>query len=576
MKRIQYTKLAEQSVFHEFSERTTRSSSICADWLGSDHKLTSKLRHGVAVHHGRVPDAVKKAIERDFRERNLQVIVATSTLAQGVNLPIKTTIIHSAYRHQNDANIPLTAREYWNIAGRAGRAGEETEGMIIHICQTENDFRLLREYANRKNNLEPLESALLRELMHRTSDRITSNDSVQYLDSDLLALLVEEDVAEVTEEWANEIFASTLAAVEARRTSVDIESVTQAFGNLLKSIIQRVPSKDKRINFSTTGLCVASCESMLGKITERADELRVLLTTATLSERRQLIEVFLDGCFVAEEIKPEADPLFEVAELAETWISGDDYPSIRNKFSSPETSAQSVSAFVEDMFGYRLPWGISAYLRLAINELQLDEATLSPVVRFFPSMMKHGIPTLGAVWGIAAGINYRSVAIQLGQAYMTAGHVPNFQAFLDWASQATVESLGRDFGLSGSVLEDVAFALQQVAPSPLIRQSAYADAPIFPLPAQVTIGSPMALLAADSLQIGDIVRFQRDYDMTFNRNAVSCHFGQEYLGSLDNDIAQLLAPTMDAGSRYEGKVELVAPEALIKRLNVVISQAPEA
>lgn len=86
----------------------------------------------------------------------------------------------------------------------------------------------------------------------------------------------------------------------------------------------------------------------------------------------------------------------------------------------------------------------------------------------------------------------------------------------------------------------------------------------------------MALLTADNLQAGDNVHFQRDYDMAFNRNAVSCHYGQEYLGLLDNDVAQLLAPTMDAGSRYEGKVESVAPEAVIKRLYVVISPVLDA
>ncbi|MDQ3695972.1 MAG: hypothetical protein M3464_20485, partial [Chloroflexota bacterium] len=72
------------------------------------------------------------------------------------------------------------------------------------------------------------------------------------------------------------------------------------------------------------------------------------------------------------------------------------------------------------------------------------------------------------------------------------------------------------------------------------------------------------------------VQFQRDYDMAFNRNAVSCHYNQENLGMLDNNVAQLLAPTMDAGSRYVGRVETLTYEARIQRLHVVISPARDA
>jgi hypothetical protein len=296
---------------------------------------------------------------------------------------------------------------------------------------------------------------------------------------------------------------------------------------------------------------------------------------STLSDRRELIDTFLDGCFIAEEIMPKTDPLFEVAELAEAWMSGEDSPNIRNRFSSPETSPQSVSAFIEDVFEYRLPWGISAYLRLATKELQIDEATLSSVVRFFPSMIKYGVPTPYAVWGITAGISYRSVALQIGQAYATADSGSSFRAFMEWASQWNVESLGREFGLSGSELEDVAFALQQVAPSPLIRQSVNAEAPIFPLAAEVVISTKMGLLTAENLNLGDSVQLQRDYDMAFNRNAVTCRYGQEHLGILDNRIAQLLAPNMDAGSLYEGEVQSLSSEYQIKRLYIAISPASE-
>jgi hypothetical protein len=71
------------------------------------------------------------------------------------------------------------------------------------------------------------------------------------------------------------------------------------------------------------------------------------------------------------------------------------------------------------------------------------------------------------------------------------------------------------------------------------------------------------------------VQLQRDYDLVYNRNAVACLSGQEYLGMLNNDIAQLLAPMMDAGSQYAGVVQSVLPEGFIKRLMVSISPASD-
>lgn len=576
MNRIQHTRQAEEPVPYEFTDRTNRSVAICSDWLGEEHSLTRKLRSGVAVHHGRVPDAVRQAIERDFRERRFQVIVATSTLAQGVNLPIKTVIIHSAHRRIGEANVPLSAREYWNIAGRAGRAGEETEGLIVHICNTENDTRLVRYYASRKSSLERVESALLDDLLRLAQGRITNEDSLQYLESDLLALLVEENVTEVTEEWVEGIFQRTLAAIEARRRDSDSEDAKNALRILLEQVLQQVPDYDQRTAFSSTGLCVNSCKAMVAKILDQEDVLRGLITGATLSDRRQLIDVLLEGAFAAVEIAPDSDPLFEVAELAERWLSGEDYDNIRASFSSPDGSPLSLSAFVEDMFGYRLPWGVSAYLRLALKVLQIDEEAQSTFVRYFPSMLKYGVPTPFAVWCIAAGVGYRSVAIRMGQVYARQEPTPNLSAFFEWASRWTIEGLHSEFGLSGSVLDDVASALQKATPSPLIRQSASADFSIFPLKTGVLVAANLALLTAESLNDGDIVELERDYDMAYNRNAVRCTFGGEYLGLVEHDVAQLIAPLMDTGSRYHGIVEGLDTLGFMKRLNLSVRPIAEA
>jgi replicative superfamily II helicase len=137
---------------------------------------------------------VRNAIEEDFRNRRLAVLAATTTLAQGVNLPVRTVIIHSVWRFDEDteARIRLPARDYWNIAGRAGRAGEETEGTIIHIVSSPQDRDDFAYYRSVRGDVEPVMSALYELLVDLIDERISSEDAAKKLDAELLALLVEE------------------------------------------------------------------------------------------------------------------------------------------------------------------------------------------------------------------------------------------------------------------------------------------------------------------------------------------------------------------------------------------------
>jgi replicative superfamily II helicase len=137
-KRLRLAGAAEEEIPREFAQAAQAgplpSEAAALEWLGADHVVTRLLHWGVGIHHGKLPDAVRLSIETDFRSRRLAAIVATTTLAQGVNLPVSTTIIHSVWRaDENGERTRIKAREYWNIAGRTGRAGEETEGTLIHI-----------------------------------------------------------------------------------------------------------------------------------------------------------------------------------------------------------------------------------------------------------------------------------------------------------------------------------------------------------------------------------------------------------------------------------------------------------
>ena len=79
------------------------SLAVAQSWLGSDAALATALRDGIGIHHGGLPEAVRRAVENDFRAGLLPVLTATGTLAQGVNLPVKTVLIHTLHQYDEDA-----------------------------------------------------------------------------------------------------------------------------------------------------------------------------------------------------------------------------------------------------------------------------------------------------------------------------------------------------------------------------------------------------------------------------------------------------------------------------------------
>ena len=96
-----------------------RLSSINRNFC-SLYGITSWLESRIGVHYGNLPDMVRNAVETDFRQRNLPVLIATNTLAQGVNLPVRTVIIHSCNRYDNidDSIERIPARDYWKRLAR--------------------------------------------------------------------------------------------------------------------------------------------------------------------------------------------------------------------------------------------------------------------------------------------------------------------------------------------------------------------------------------------------------------------------------------------------------------------------
>jgi len=102
-------------------------SALFEQNLGIESIGAKGAKIGVLAHHNNVPHGIRLAIEHAMREDKIRIIVCTSTLAQGVNLPIRYLIITSLYQGSDSIKV----RDFHNLIGRAGRAGKHLEGSIL-------------------------------------------------------------------------------------------------------------------------------------------------------------------------------------------------------------------------------------------------------------------------------------------------------------------------------------------------------------------------------------------------------------------------------------------------------------
>ena len=94
------------------------------------YQLANFVEKGVGFHYGNMPSLVRSEVERLFREGKIRFLVCTSTLIEGVNLSCRTIVVRAPKKGKSTAMEP---HDFWNLAGRAGRWGDEFQGNIVCI-----------------------------------------------------------------------------------------------------------------------------------------------------------------------------------------------------------------------------------------------------------------------------------------------------------------------------------------------------------------------------------------------------------------------------------------------------------
>lgn len=363
------------------------------EWLGHGNPLLQCLRLGVAIHHGALPTAYRKEVERLLRRGVLKVTISSPTLAQGLNLSATVVIFHSLFRNRQ----LIDDSEFRNVVGRAGRAFVDVEGLVLYpILGDENHLRdwerLIRDLGSRQmesglvklvatllqrmlvmlgrppldqlleyvlNNAHAWEFPVLpnEDLEERNRQRAQWRNHLTWLDTAILSLLGEQEIADANiAATLDDILSSSLWE---RRLNRQKEGSRQAIKSGLLSRAKHVwahSTAPQRRGYFLAGVGLNTGQA-LDQIAAEANDLLVHANGAMLNgdddEAIKAITTLAERVFAIPPFVPDRIP-DNWRDILRLWLQG--LPI------APAVAGQEADAlqFVEGGLIYRLPWAMEA------------------------------------------------------------------------------------------------------------------------------------------------------------------------------------------------------------------------
>lgn len=142
---------------------------------GEEFPLIELISYGVGVHHAGLSDDVRTLMEWLFEHEELRFLVATTTIAQGVNFPVSGVVMAS---HQYPYGEDMPPEDFWNIAGRAGRIGQGDLGVVALASESWERTEALRKFIRQQAG--DLNSALI-QMAEDAKDLLSDLGRIVYL-----------------------------------------------------------------------------------------------------------------------------------------------------------------------------------------------------------------------------------------------------------------------------------------------------------------------------------------------------------------------------------------------------------
>ncbi|SDK49282.1 Helicase conserved C-terminal domain-containing protein [Nocardioides sp. YR527] len=393
-------------------------------WTG-----TLAVENGAVVHHGDIPQETREVLEGLLRGKHIRLVFCTSTLAEGVNLPIRTLVLYSTERMEGRTRVRMLTREIKNLVGRAGRAGTETKGLVI--CANPDSWAAVKAVADGASG-ERVNGALLTLIQEANRSTGTRLDNqlleteeswlavTDGIDATLLELLSDElgrdEFIELARELADSTFAYQLANNHAR------DNLEQVFTLRAQRLIAL--RANGRLSLSTgTGARARLLDSVLDDLLPRYD-----WTAAEAAIDGPLLRAILEWAWTQSEMRrslimsypqpgrdPVLPPVDDLYDQLVPWLSGDTFAEIARRHKYDLDRILRIHAGV---VSFTLATLVEQAIAVLVRYFEQTGEEIAPIMTLLPDFLRYGTSDTDARDLLANGMRHRRAAVLLGAEFV--------------------------------------------------------------------------------------------------------------------------------------------------------------
>lgn len=382
-------KLRNESNRHsEISEQVQLVQKFLTLEMGQDFPLVDLLSHGVGIHHAGLSDDTRALMEWLFEKEELDYLVATTTIAQGVNFPVSGVVMASHQYPSKRGTYDMPSTDFWNIAGRAGRVDQGSLGVIALAAKDDTKAAQLKDFIYKQTG--DLNSALI-QLVAEAGEFLDDlgrivyykpewSAFVQYLAHTYQQMGRPQTFADQMEQILRGTFGfGKLRASNAPQASRLLNSIRNYAeylskpGQPLKLVdstgfsLQSIMSAMKEARVENIGKDAWDANTLFGSDSDTLK--RMMGVLLNVPELRQNLEE------VTGAAGPNGDKL---ALILKDWVNGCSMPDIAQRHFSKEgrDATDALTACGQNLFGrltQTAAWGLGALLSITGGDIPEEE-----------------------------------------------------------------------------------------------------------------------------------------------------------------------------------------------------------
>jgi len=554
-----------------FSENTSSNSyHVACRWLGSDHTITQCIKRGVGIHFGDLPDAVRKSIETDYRAGVLKILISTNTVGQGLNFPIKNLIVHSLDINPQKG-IKVGVRDFWNIIGRAGRAGKETEGQVVFLGLNSTDDEKFKKYTN-IDNIDNVQSLFALLVSLRLSDNDFAEKLAQCSEPFLLSILAEEIVETDDQALIEKIIDNSLFKVQV----VDIVKLKQGLLNIVSRIRKEITENKQLQSFASNGFNLRSNQVIEGYILENLEALSQIVNDDDYQALLIKVLQLYDNIAIKEiQFESKIEQLNGNASILNdfilNWIRGESIDNLStiwlNSVPAELRNRDKMFVFLSQGLNYRYAWGITAFLTILTYKLNIEIHDLPNNIKSLAGFVKSGVNNNLACFALSLGIRSRELATFLAGNYNDSN---NYEAFIGWINNLTIEEI-RTWNIDNIEKENIIEVALKLNTRRFTREMP--EELLFAI--KGTYFFDNAKVTSRSIQISENIEYERDFENDADPFAIKLLYLGNFLGYIPRELAKSVSIEIDLFDN-EYQIEVTKIEVLqeYNKIHVKMKRTP--